>query len=145
MTSSTTRSTTWPPFGASEPETRDCRLARRTGSSYARQRRRGRIVPAMDRVIFACRHNAGGPRWPPLFSTSSRIRSAPARCRRARPQPNRLHPEVAEVMGEVGVDLGDAKPQRLTTELAVGATLLVTKGSGAARFVCTRRTPAVYD
>jgi arsenate reductase len=33
-------------------------------------------------------------------------------------------------MREVGVDLSEARPQRLTTELARGAALLVTMGCG---------------
>ena len=42
----------------------------------------------------------------------------------------RVHPEVVEVMKEVGIDLSCARPQRLTTELATGADLLVTMGCG---------------
>ena len=43
---------------------------------------------------------------------------------------DRVHPEVVEVMREVGLDLGGARPQRLTEELAAGASLLVTMGCG---------------
>jgi protein-tyrosine-phosphatase len=42
----------------------------------------------------------------------------------------RVHPEVLAVMQEVGIDLSDAKPQRLTEELAKGASLLITMGCG---------------
>jgi arsenate reductase len=42
----------------------------------------------------------------------------------------RVHPEVAEVMGELGVDLTDVQPQLLTAELAAGTRLLVTMGCG---------------
>ncbi len=42
----------------------------------------------------------------------------------------RVHPEVLEVMLEVGIDLSGARPQRLTEELARGAQLLVTMGCG---------------
>ena len=35
-----------------------------------------------------------------------------------------------DVMREVGIDLADAKPQKLTAELAQGAELLVTMGCG---------------
>jgi arsenate reductase len=42
----------------------------------------------------------------------------------------RVHPEVAAVMGEVGIDIAAAKPQLLTTEVAAGARLLVTMGCG---------------
>jgi arsenate reductase len=41
-----------------------------------------------------------------------------------------VHPEVLEMMKEVGIDLSNAIPQKLTAELAQGATLLVTMGCG---------------
>lgn len=42
----------------------------------------------------------------------------------------RVHPEVLEVMQEIGVDLSETKPQKLTAELARGAQLLITMGCG---------------
>ena len=41
-----------------------------------------------------------------------------------------VHPEVVEVMREVGIDLSSGKPQLLTPELAQRANLLVTMGCG---------------
>jgi protein-tyrosine-phosphatase len=41
-----------------------------------------------------------------------------------------VHPEVLAVMQEAGIDLSDAKPQKLTEELAKGASLLITMGCG---------------
>jgi arsenate reductase len=43
-----------------------------------------------------------------------------------------IHPEVLEVMREVGVDLSSAKPQKLTDELAARGSLLVTMACGEA-------------
>jgi protein-tyrosine-phosphatase len=43
---------------------------------------------------------------------------------------DRVHPVVVEVIKEVGIDLNEAKPQKLTAELAHGAELLVTMGCG---------------
>ena len=43
---------------------------------------------------------------------------------------NHVHPEVLEVMQEVGIDLSAAKPQKLTPELAQDADLLITMGCG---------------
>ena len=43
-----------------------------------------------------------------------------------------LHPEVIDVMREVGIDLTPAKPQKLTEEFARGASVLVTMGCGEA-------------
>jgi arsenate reductase len=42
----------------------------------------------------------------------------------------RVHPEVVRVMREVGIDLSEAEPRRLTAELARGASVLVTMGCG---------------
>lgn len=42
----------------------------------------------------------------------------------------RVHPEVLAVMREVGIDLSDAKPQKLTQQLAEDAQLLITMGCG---------------
>ena len=42
----------------------------------------------------------------------------------------RVHPEVVEVMAELGIDLSGVQPQRLTTGLAQRADLVVTMGCG---------------
>lgn len=41
-----------------------------------------------------------------------------------------VHPVVVDAMREVGIDLINAKPQKLTTELAQNAEMLVTMGCG---------------
>src|SRR5689334_16343178 len=41
-----------------------------------------------------------------------------------------VHPEVVEVMREIGVDLSQATPQHLTPELAGTAQYLITMGCG---------------
>ena len=43
---------------------------------------------------------------------------------------DRVHPVVMDVMHEVDIDLTDAKPQKLTAELAEGAEMLITMGCG---------------
>jgi arsenate reductase len=43
---------------------------------------------------------------------------------------DRVHPEVVEVMREVGIDLSGRRPQKLTEPLARDAFLLVTMGCG---------------
>lgn len=84
----------------------------------------------MNTVIFACLHNAGRSQMAAAFfnqiADPSKARSLSAGTRPAQ----RVHPEVLEVMREVGVDLSAAKPQLLTTELAAGARHLVTMGCG---------------
>ena len=42
----------------------------------------------------------------------------------------RVHPEVIAVMGEAGFDLSSAPTTKLTTELAAGASMLITMGCG---------------
>jgi arsenate reductase len=84
----------------------------------------------MDRVVFACRHNAGRSQMAAAFfgllANPSRAHAVSA----GTTPGDRVHPEVATVMGEVGVDLSNARPQRLTAELAAGARLLITMGCG---------------
>ena len=84
----------------------------------------------MTTVIFACVHNAGRSQMAAaLFNAAA----DPARARAvsAGTEPAaRVHPEVVDVMREVGIDLAVARPQRLTAELAAGAALLVTMGCG---------------
>jgi arsenate reductase (thioredoxin) len=43
-----------------------------------------------------------------------------------------VHPEVVEVMHEVGIDLADRTPRALTRELAEQADVVVTMGCGDA-------------
>src|SRR5215211_943488 len=44
----------------------------------------------------------------------------------------RVHPEVVEVMRELGIDLSGRTPRRLTRELAEGVDVVVTMGCGDA-------------
>jgi len=87
-------------------------------------------VDAMTRVIFACVHNAGRSQMAAaLFGALAD--PAKARAISAGTQPaDRVHPEVVEVMRELGVDLEQVRPQRLTDAIAGGAGLLVTMGCG---------------
>lgn len=57
--------------------------------------------------------------------------SAKARGISAATQPaDQVHPIVVDAMREVGIDLANARPQKLTAELARGADMLVTMGCG---------------
>ncbi len=84
----------------------------------------------MRKVIFACIHNAGRSQMSAAYFNQladSRL----ARAVSAGTQPaDRVHPMVIDVMREVGVDLADAKPQKLTEGLAQGAEILITMGCG---------------
>lgn len=84
----------------------------------------------MKTVIFACVHNAGRSQMSAAFFNEL-ADPAKARAISAGTHPaDRVHPEVLEVMREIGIDLAGAKPQRLTAELAQGAGLLITMGCG---------------
>jgi arsenate reductase len=84
----------------------------------------------MDRVIFACVHNAGRSQMAAAFFNAL-ADPARAEATSAGTQPGeRVHPEVVEVMREAGIDLTGRRPQRLTEDLARGASLLVTMGCG---------------
>ncbi len=84
----------------------------------------------MKTVIFACVHNAGRSQMSAAFFNHL-ADAGKARAISAGTQPAaRVHPEVLEAMLEVGIDLSNAIPQKLTAELAQGATLLVTMGCG---------------
>ena len=86
----------------------------------------------MKTVIFACVHNAGRSQmaaaWFNLLADPAKAVAVSAG---TQPGP-RIHPDVQAAMGEVGIDLSNARPQRLTDELARGAQLLVTMGCGDA-------------
>lgn len=82
------------------------------------------------RVIFACIHNAGRSQMAAAFFNQM---ADPERAQAvsAGTEPGeRVHPEVLAVMREVEIDLSQAKPQRLTEEMAKGAQLLITMGCG---------------
>jgi arsenate reductase len=84
----------------------------------------------MFTVIFACVHNAGRSQMAAAFFNQLADPSK-ARAVSAGTEPGeRVHPEVLEVMQEVGIDLSSAKPQKLTEELAKDAQLLITMGCG---------------
>ena len=84
----------------------------------------------MDTVIFACVHNAGRSQMAASWFNSLADPSK-ARAVSAGTQPGeRVHPVVVDVMHEAGIDVSKNRPQRLTADLAGGATLLVTMGCG---------------
>lgn len=84
----------------------------------------------MIRVIFACVHNAGRSQMAAAFFNQLADPSLALAISAGTEPGERVHPEVAAAMGEVGIDLSGARPQRLTEELAAGATWLITMGCG---------------
>jgi arsenate reductase len=87
-------------------------------------------LTSMERVIFACVHNAGRSQIAAAFFNHM-TDSTLARAVSAGTQPGeRVHPVVVEAMLEVGIDVSNSRPQKLTEDLARGASLLVTMGCG---------------
>jgi len=82
----------------------------------------------MERVVFACVHNAGRSQMAAAFFNASadptRVRADSAGTHPA----ERVHPEVVSAMRECGMDLSQARPKQLTSETIAGAVLLVTMG-----------------
>jgi len=84
----------------------------------------------MLKVVFACVHNAGRSQMAAAFFNKLADPNK-AHALSAGTEPGeRVHPEVQAVMQEIGIDLSDAKPQKLTEELAKDAQLLITMGCG---------------
>ena len=84
----------------------------------------------MERVIFACVHNAGRSQMAAAFFNQL-ADPLQAEAISAGTNPGeRVHPEAVAVMLEAGIDLSARRPQRLTDDLARNASLLITMGCG---------------
>ena len=85
----------------------------------------------MSRVLFVCVHNAGRSQM--SAALLELVAGGRHEARSAGSDPgDRVHPEVVEAMRELGIDLDDRRPQRLTTELAQQADVVITMGCGDA-------------
>jgi protein-tyrosine-phosphatase len=83
----------------------------------------------MATVLFVCLHNAGRSQMSQaLFEQAAAGRHAALSAGTTPAQ--HVHPEVVEVMHELGIDLSAHQPQLLTRELAEQADLIVTMGCG---------------
>ncbi len=82
-------------------------------------------------VLFVCLHNAARSQMSQgLFEQAAGDRH---NARSAGTTPgDRVHPEVLEVMAELGIDLSGRIPQELTPDLAEWADVVVTMGCGDA-------------
>jgi arsenate reductase len=83
----------------------------------------------MSRALFVCLHNAGRSQMSEaLFS---RVAEGRHEARSAGTTPaDRVHPEVVEVMEELGIDLSERQPRKLSREDAEWADVVVTMGCG---------------
>ncbi len=84
----------------------------------------------MKYVLFVCTHNAGRSQMAQAFFE----RHAPSdiRAESAGQEPARgVWPEVVEAMAEVGIDLSDRRPRKLTVEMQLHADWAITLACGA--------------
>lgn len=86
----------------------------------------------MARVLFVCLHNAGRSQMSrAFFEQLAAAAGGGHQARSAGTTPgDRIHPEVATAMREVGIDLSSRTPQQLTDELTAWADIVVTMGCG---------------
>ena len=70
----------------------------------------------MKHVLFVCNHNAGRSQMAQAFF--ERLAPPDIRAESAGTEPAAaIWPEVVEVMREVGIDIADRKPKKLTREM----------------------------
>jgi arsenate reductase (thioredoxin) len=86
----------------------------------------------MKTVLFACVHNAGRSQMAAAFFSRLADPSKASAISAGTQPGTRVHPEVVDVMNEIGIDLANAQPRLLDQALAEGAALLVTMGCGDA-------------
>jgi arsenate reductase len=85
----------------------------------------------MATALFVCLHNAGRSQMSQaLFERAAEGRHSALSA--GTTPGERVHPEVIEVMRELGIDLADRVPQALTVALAEQADVVVTMGCGDA-------------
>ena len=83
----------------------------------------------MANVLFVCLHNAGRSQMSQALFERAAGPGHTAQSAGTTPG-ERVHPEVAAAMREVGLDIADHRPQRLTDELGEWADVVVTMGCG---------------
>src|SRR5213079_2782086 len=94
-----------------------------------RCRRRRAVGSLMARVLFVCLHNAGRSQMSEaLFERAAGGRHHAASA--GTTPGEHVHPQVVEVMREVGIDLSDNLPKKLDREMAERADVVVTMGCG---------------
>jgi arsenate reductase (thioredoxin) len=85
----------------------------------------------MATVLFVCLHNAGRSQMSrALFEREAAGRHTALSA--GTTPAEHVHPEVVEVMTELGIDLAGCTPRALTRELAEQADVVVTMGCGDA-------------
>ena len=85
----------------------------------------------MATALFVCLHNAGRSQMSAaLFEQAGGGRHRALSAGTLADPAGAVHPEVVDVMRELGIDLADRRPQPLTHELTEQANVVVTMGCG---------------
>ena len=83
----------------------------------------------MAQVLFVCLHNAGRSQMSAaLFERAAEGRHQATSA--GTTPAGQVHAEVIEVMREVGIDLSEKEPRKLTREMAERVDVVVTMGCG---------------
>jgi arsenate reductase len=83
----------------------------------------------MTNALFVCLHNAGRSQISEALFTRAAEGRHEARSAGTTPA-DAVHPEIVEVMAELGIDVSNRRPRRLGTEDAEWADVVVTMGCG---------------
>ncbi len=87
----------------------------------------------MATVLFVCLQNAGRSQMSQaLFERAAKGRHRAESAGSVADPEGAVHPEVVDVMAELGLDLARRRPQRLTRAFAERADVVVTMGCGDA-------------
>ncbi|HLM28144.1 MAG TPA: arsenate reductase ArsC [Thermoleophilaceae bacterium] len=98
----------------------------------------------MATALFVCLHNAGRSQMSQaLFERAAEGRHTALSA--GTTPADRVHPEVVDVMLELGVDLAGRTPRRLSDDLARAADVVVTMGCGDACPVIPGRRYVDWD
>jgi arsenate reductase len=85
----------------------------------------------MATALFVCLHNAGRSQMSAaLFERAAGGRHRALSAGSEADPDGHVHPEVVQVMRELGIDLSDHRPQQLSRQLAEQAEVVVTMGCG---------------
>jgi arsenate reductase len=82
-------------------------------------------------VLFVCNHNAGRSQMAQAFFERHGPEDVRAESAGTEPAPE-IWPPVVEAMREVGIDLAERKPKKLTSEMQLRADWAITMGCGDA-------------
>src|SRR4051794_41712242 len=87
----------------------------------------------MATALFVCLHNAGRSQMSAaLFERAAAGRHHALSAGSEADPDGHVHPQVVEVMNELGIDVSDRRPQRLSDDLVQQADVLGTMGCGDA-------------